>query len=80
MRLSGWLLNPGDHVAEIDERIDVVELAGFNHRRDDTVRAGKQSVLQFNAIGRILRSTTLEWISIRPSSRKRVRPFQRDSA
>src|ERR1041385_5085056 len=32
------------------------------------------------AIGRIERSTTLESISMRPSSRKRVRPSQRESA
>ncbi|MET4222641.1 hypothetical protein ABIB00_007880 [Bradyrhizobium sp. LB14.3] len=40
----------------------------------------KSAFLRFSAIGRIARSTTLESISIRPSSRKRVRPSQRESA
>src|SRR5262245_8527841 len=37
----------------------------------------KRRLLRPSAIGRIARSTTLESISMRPSSRKRVRPSHR---
>jgi hypothetical protein len=44
------------------------------------IGAGEQGVLAIEAIGRMVRSTTLESISMRPSSRKRARPSQRESA
>jgi hypothetical protein len=43
--------DPGEHISKIAERLDVVELAGFNERRDDgpvlgtAVRAGEECVL-----------------------------------
>jgi hypothetical protein len=64
-----------DHVGEIGVRVDAVEFAGLNQRSDDRPMFAA-------AVGtsedRVL--STLESISMRPSSRKRVRPPQRDSA
>jgi hypothetical protein len=40
----------------------------------------KSAFLRLSASGRMVRSITLESISMRPSSRKRVRPDQRVSA
>ena len=40
----------------------------------------KSAFLRLRAMGLIERSTVLELISIRPSSRNRVRPSQRESA
>jgi hypothetical protein len=39
----------------------------------------KSAFLRLSAMGRIVRSTMLESISMRPSSRKRVSPSQRDA-
>ena len=79
--------NAGDDVGEVSLWIDAVELAGLDERSDDgpvlaaAVGAGEErAFLRFRAIGRMARSTTLESISTRPSSRKRLRPFQRASA
>ena len=40
----------------------------------------KSAFLRLRAIGRMARSTTLESISTRPSSRKRLRPAHRERA
>jgi hypothetical protein len=40
----------------------------------------KSAFFRLRAMGRIARSTILESISMRPSSTKRVRPSQRESA
>ncbi len=67
-------------------RIDAARFAILDRRCDDrpvvatSVRTGEQAFLRLRAMGRIERSGVLESISIRPSSRKRVRPSQRESA
>ena len=76
----------GDDVGEIGEGIDAAELARLDQRGDNrpmlaaAVGAREQSILAIERYGRMLRSTTLESISMRPSPMKRVRPAQRDSA
>ena len=81
LRMTGD--DAGDGVGEIGLRVDGVELAGFHERGDDgpvlaaAVGASEERVL---AIERMARSTTLESISTRPSSRKRMRPCQRERA
>ena len=78
--------DPGEHVGQDTPGIDVVELAGGNERGDDrpvlaaAVGAGEQAFFLPRVIGRMVRSTTLLSSSTRPSSRKRQRPSQRDSA
>jgi hypothetical protein len=72
----------GEGTGEIGLRVDRIELAGPDERRDDAavdaalVGAGEQRVLAIERDGRIERSTTVESISTRPSSRKTVRPAQ----
>lgn len=74
------------YVGEVGLRIDAVEFASLDERGDDrpmlaaAVRAGKEGILAIESNGRMVRSTMLESISIRPSSMKRVRPSHRDSA
>jgi hypothetical protein len=64
----------GDDVGEIGVGFDIAQLAGFDQRGDD------KAFFRLRAIGRMVRSTILESISMRPSSRKRVKPSQRESA
>ena len=49
------------------------------HRSRGTCDA-RPAIARLRASGRMVRSTTLESISMRPSSRKRLKPFQRDRA
>jgi len=62
----------GEHVGEVAERLDVVQLAHLDQRSDDgpvlgaAFRAGEEGVLRLSAIGRIDRSTVLEPISMPP--------------
>src|SRR5262249_7508813 len=72
----------GQHVSHPRERIDCVQLAGFNEGGDggpvlgtDVVTA-KSAFLRLSARPRMERSTVLESISMRPSSRNRARPSQ----
>jgi hypothetical protein len=65
----------GENVSHVSLRIDAIEFAGLDERRDDrpvlaaAVRAGKESVLSVEcAMGRIPRSMTLESISMHASS------------
>ena len=76
-----------EDVCEIGVRIDAAQFARLDQRGDDrpgfraaVIRSGESAFLRLRAIGRIDRSTVLESISIRPSSRKRVRPPQCESA
>jgi hypothetical protein len=76
----------GDDVGDIGLRIDVVELGGLDQGGEDrpvlgaAVRAGEQGVLAGQSQGADERSTVLLSISMRPSSRNRVRPDQRHRA
>jgi hypothetical protein len=70
---------------EIGAGIDIVEFAGLDQRNEHgpmfgaTIGAPHSAFLRLSAIGRIARSTTLESISMRPSSTKRQSPSQRES-
>src|SRR5262249_57797824 len=72
--------------AKIMIRLDGVELGSPDERGDHGpvlgagVGAGEQRILASEPRGRIVRSTTLLSISMRPSSRNRLRPCQRDTA
>ena len=78
--------DPGEDVGEVGNRVDVVQLAGFDQRRDSgpmlgaTVGAREQRIFPverdraYRALDGLLSS------SMRPSSMKRVRPSQRESA
>ena len=76
----------GDDVGEIDLRIDGIEFAALDQQCDDFPIFGspsepaKSTFFRFNAIGLMERSTTIEPISIRPSSMKLVRRFHRARA
>ena len=76
----------GDHVGEIGVWIDAIKLqvsiseAMTAQCSPPPSEPANSAFFRFNAIGLMLRSTTLESISMRPSSRKRIRPFQRESA
>ena len=76
----------GEDVGEVGVRIDAVELAGLDQRGDDrpvlaaAVGAGEERVLAIEGNRADRSLDVLESISIRPSSRKRVRPSQRESA
>ena len=76
----------GNHVGEIGLRIDGVELAGLDEGSEDgpmfatAIGASENAFFRLRASGLMVRSTTLESISMRPSSRNRVRPDQRDRA
>jgi len=75
---------PGDDAADdagdVGLRVDVVELGGLDERGEDrpvlgtAVGPGEEAVLAAEARGRMERSTMLLSSSMRPSSRKRVRP------
>jgi hypothetical protein len=69
-----------EHVGEMGVWIDAAELTILDQRGDDCPVLGSSAFLRLGAIGWIDLSTVLESISILPSSRKRVRPSQRDSA
>jgi hypothetical protein len=68
--------DPGDDVGEVGLRIDAIELqvsisdAMTAQCSAPPSEPAKSAFLRFNAIGLMLRSTTLESISILPSSRK----------
>jgi hypothetical protein len=70
----------------LGERIDVVQLAGFDQRSDDgavlgaAVGACKERIFPVQDDRRMELSTGQLSSLIRPSSRKRVSPFQRESA
>src|SRR5207248_11223159 len=72
----------GDHIGEPSLRIDAVELGCFDQRGNDgpvlgaIVMAGKEGVLASERLGPHGASTMLVSSSMRPSSRKRVRPSQ----
>jgi hypothetical protein len=75
----------GDHVCQVGEGLDLVELAGLDEGRDGgqcwapPSDPANSAFLRVSAMGRIVRSTALESISIRPSSRNRPSPCQRAS-
>src|SRR6476620_6620480 len=75
-----------DHIDQVGVRIDAVEFAGLDQRSNDrpvfaaAVGTGEERVLPVQCDWGMLRSTTLESISMRPLSTKRVRPAQRDNA
>jgi len=68
--------------AHVGERIDSIELAGFDERDDgrpvprSRIVSGEESIFRFNAIGLMVRSTVLEPVSMRPSARKTQRLAQ----
>ena len=75
----------GDDVGEVGVRIDAVELAVSTSEAivaqcsPPPSEPAKSAFFRLRAIGLIARSTTLESISTRPSSRKRRGPAQRES-
>ena len=82
MRLLGWPLTILVITSvEVGVRIDAVEFAGLDQRSDDrpvlaaAIGTGEERILPVQGDWADLRSTTLESISMRPSSTKRVRPF-----
>lgn len=78
--------NPADDFGEIGVRLDAVNLCGFDERGGDglmlraTVESDEQCIFLVRANGGIERSTVLEPIPTRLSSRKRREPCQRESA
>ena len=62
--------DPDDDVSEVELRIDVAEFARLDQRGDDrpmlaaAIGAGEQRILPVQGDGLMLRSTTLESISI----------------
>lgn len=78
--------DPGDDVGQIKVRIDADWFAGLDQGGDDSpvlvaaIKPAKSAFFRFSAMGRMVRSATLESISIRPSPRKREKPSQRDKA
>lgn len=74
-----------EHVLEIGEGLDIVELGGGDERANGrsalgVAGSGEQVVLAADRDGRIARSTVLLSSSMRPSWRKRQRASQRVSA
>jgi hypothetical protein len=75
-----------EHVGDVGLRIDAAQLAGLDQECDHSQfspppsEPAKRAFLRLRVIGRIERSTVLESISIRPSSRKRVGPSQCERA
>lgn len=75
-----------DDVGQIDLRLDIVQLTGLDQRGQPRPVLGapvgprEEVVLAPERQGPDGASTTLESSSMRPSSRKRVRPSQRASA
>ena len=69
-----------DDVGQVAGGIDAVEFAGLDQGSDDgsvlgaAVGAGEECIFPMRVSGRMPRSTVLESISMRPSSRKRQRP------
>src|SRR3954464_9203742 len=67
----------GQHVSQVGMRIDAMQFAGLDQRGEHGpvfcpfVRTSKSAFFLLRATGRMLRSTVLESISMRPSSRKR---------
>ena len=75
-----------EHVLEIGEWLDVIELGGGDERADSrpalstAIGSREEVVLASEAIGRMARSTVLVSSSMRPSLRKQQRASQRTSA
>ena len=71
-----------ENIGKIGLGLDVIQFAGLYQRRDDgpifstIIVTGERAFLRVRACGRIERSTMLVSSSMRPSSRKRVRPSQ----
>lgn len=76
----------GEHVGHVCERINPIELARFDERGEDrpvlgaAVRACEERVLPIERSGVDRTLDNVGVISMRPSSRKRIRPSQRDRA
>ena len=77
--------DPREHVGQISERVDILQLERLDERSDDgpvfgaAVRVREEAFFRLSTIARIDRSTVLESSSMRPTSRRRKSASRRDS-